>query len=319
MDFYRFPAQLVHRKSQHSLLPTLRSEGTWVLVDVVSATIAKSLVVVLDHVRCADQWRMMMVGVDGSMAGSRKERPVAIVTASGSGIGAACTRALAAGGFRVSLMSPSDSNLRLASELDGIGRLGSVVDSGDLDALVTSTLSTYGRIDAVVNNMGHGSTAFPAMETLGYDPNFDASPLDLPDSVWRESFEMYVLSVINMARKVTPIMVAQKGGAIVNISSPNALEPRQHYPMSVLRSALHGFTKLFADRYARDNVRMNNLLPGFCENVNFAGRSLQDIPMARPARFDEIASACVFLATDASSYMTGQSLLVDGGANRAVR
>jgi NAD(P)-dependent dehydrogenase (short-subunit alcohol dehydrogenase family) len=127
------------------------------------------------------------------------------------------------------------------------------------------------------------------------------------------------LSVINMARRVTPMMVAQRSGAIVNISSPNALEPRQPYPMSVLRSALHGFTKLYADRYARDNVRMNNLLPGFCENVNFTGRSLQDIPMARPARFEEIASACVFLATDASSYMTGQNLLVDGGANRAVR
>jgi NAD(P)-dependent dehydrogenase (short-subunit alcohol dehydrogenase family) len=184
---------------------------------------------------------------------------------------------------------------------------------------VVSTLEAYGRIDAVVNNMGHGSTAFPPMETLGYDPDFEASPLDLPDSVWRESFDMYVMSVINMARRVTPIMVAQGRGSIVNISSLTALEPRQPYPMSVLRSALHGFTKLYADRYARDNVRMNNLLPGFCENVNFTGHSLQDIPMARPARFEEIASACVFLATDASSYMTGQNLLVDGGANRAVR
>jgi NAD(P)-dependent dehydrogenase (short-subunit alcohol dehydrogenase family) len=254
-----------------------------------------------------------------SMPNSQQQQPVAIVTASGSGIGAACARALAKEGFHVSLMSPSDSNLRLADELGGIGRLGSVIDNRDLDALVDATLSTYGRIDAVVNNMGHGSTAFPAMETLGYDPNFDASPLDLPDSVWRESFEMYVMSVINMARRVTPIMVKQGSGAIVNISSPNALEPRQPYPMSVLRSALHGFTKLYADRYARNNVRMNNLLPGFCENVNFTGRSLEDIPMARPARFDEIASACVFLATDASSYMTGQNLLVDGGANRAVR
>jgi NAD(P)-dependent dehydrogenase (short-subunit alcohol dehydrogenase family) len=78
------------------------------------------------------------------------------------------------------------------------------------------------------------------METLGYDPNFEASPLDPLDSVWRESFDMYLLSVINMARRVTPMMVAQRSGAIVNISSPNALEPRQPYPMSVLRSALHG-------------------------------------------------------------------------------
>jgi NAD(P)-dependent dehydrogenase (short-subunit alcohol dehydrogenase family) len=253
------------------------------------------------------------------MPKSQKEQRVAIITASGSGIGAACAKELAKAGFRVSLMSPSDSNLQLADELGGIGRRGSVIDNGDLDALVETTLSTYGRIDAVVNNMGHGSTAFPAMETLGYDPNFEPSPLDLPDSVWRESFDMYVMSVIAMVRRVTPIMVEQGRGAIVNISSPNALEPRQPYPMSVLRAALHGFTKLYADRYARHNVRMNNLLPGFCENVNFTGRSLQDIPMARPARFEEIASACLFLASDASSYMTGQNLLVDGGANRAVR
>ena len=245
-------------------------------------------------------------------------KPVAIVTGSGQGIGAACAKALAAKGFRVSLMSPSDASMRLASELGGIGRRGSVLENADLDALVRATLDAYGRIDAVVNNMGHGSTAFPPMTTLGYDPDFTASPLDLADDVWRESFEMYVMSVIAMARRVTPVMVKQGGGAIVNISSPNALEPRQPYPMSVLRGALHGFTKLFADRYARDNVRMNNLLPGFCENVNFTGRSIKDIPMARPARFEEIASACVFLASEASSYMTGQNLLVDGGANRAV-
>ena len=98
-----------------------------------------------------------------------------------------------------------------------------------------------------------------------------------------------------------------------------ALEPRQPYPLSVLRGALHGFTKLFADRYARDNVRMNNLLPGFCENVNFTEQAIRDIPMGRPSRFEEIASACLFLASDASSYMTGQNLLVDGGVNRAVR
>ena len=248
----------------------------------------------------------------------RHPNRVAIVTGSGQGIGAACARALAAEGFQVSLMSPSDSSVRLAGELGGIGRRGSVTENADLDALVGATLDAYGRIDAVVTNMGHGSTAFPPMATLGYDADFAASPLDLADDVWRESFDMYVMSVIAMARRVTPVMIAQGGGAFVNISSPNALEPSQPYPMSVLRAALHGFTKLFADRYARDNVRMNNLLPGFCENVNFTGRALRDIPMARPARFEEIASACIFLASDASSYMTGQNLLVDGGANRAI-
>jgi NAD(P)-dependent dehydrogenase (short-subunit alcohol dehydrogenase family) len=243
----------------------------------------------------------------------------AILTGAGQGIGAACARALAAAGYKVSLMSPSGSARKLATELGGVGHDGSVLEKDDLRAVVEKTLETYGRIDAVVNNMGHAGTAFPAMRTLAYDADFEGSPLDIPDEVWRESFEMYVLSVVNMARLVTPRMIAQGGGAIVNISSPNALEPRQPYPLSVVRSSLHGFTKLFSDRYARDNVRMNNVLPGFCENVNFGERALRDIPIGRPSRFEEIANACVFLATDASSYVTGQNLLVDGGVNRAVR
>jgi NAD(P)-dependent dehydrogenase (short-subunit alcohol dehydrogenase family) len=64
---------------------------------------------------------------------------------------------------------------------------------------------------------------------------------------------------------------------------------------------------------------MNALMPGFCENVNLSGEALRQIPMQRLARFEEIGKACVFLASDASSYMTGQSLLVDGGVNRGVK
>jgi NAD(P)-dependent dehydrogenase (short-subunit alcohol dehydrogenase family) len=130
---------------------------------------------------------------------------------------------------------------------------------------------------------------------------------------------MYVLAIIRIARLVTPTMIAQRVGSIVNISSMNATEPRAMYPMSVLRLALHGFTKLFADRYAPYGVRMNNLLPGFCDNVPLSRAALDSIPMARPARMDEIGRACVFLASDASSYMTGQNMLVDGGINRSIR
>jgi NAD(P)-dependent dehydrogenase (short-subunit alcohol dehydrogenase family) len=72
-------------------------------------------------------------------------------------------------------------------------------------------------------------------------------------------------------------------------------------------------------KYARHNVRMNNVMPGYCENVAMSDAALRSIPMGRTARFDEIGRACVFLASDASSYVTGQNLLVDGGVNRAVR
>jgi len=123
-----------------------------------------------------------------------------------------------------------------------------------------------------------------------------------------------------MARVVTPVFQRQGGGAIVNVSSFTSLEPRAGYPqMSVLRGALHGFTKLYADRYGREGIRMNNVLPGYCENVAMTDDARRTIPMARQARFDEIGQTCVFLASDAASYITGQNLLVDGGLVRGVR
>ena len=211
---------------------------------------------------------------------------VAIITGAGQGIGAGVAKSFAAAGYRVALMSPSDRSVKLAGELGG-----------------------------------HGSGAPPSVtQSTVFDPDRFPDPLALPDETWHEGLDMYVLTVVRMARTVTPLMVAQGGGAIVNISSMNATEPRPGYAqMSVLRAALHGFTKLYADKYARHGVRMNNVMPGYCENVPMADTALRSIPMGRTARFDEIGQACVFLASEASSYVTGQNLLVDGGINRAVR
>ena len=244
---------------------------------------------------------------------------IAIITGSGQGIGAGCARSLAKAGFKVSLMSPSNRSVELAQELGGIGRSGSVLEPNDLKALVEATFAKFGRIDAVVNNMGHGGGVPEEIKTVNYDPDFDGALLDLPDSLWHESLDMYVLSVVRIARAVTPIMLDQGKGSIVNISSMNALEPRAPYPMSMLRGTLHGFTKLFADRFARKGLRMNNLLPGYCENVNLSDHARSSIPANRPASFDEIGQVCVFLASDTSSYVTGQNILADGGLNRAVR
>ena len=246
---------------------------------------------------------------------------VAIVTGAGQGIGAGVARSFAAAGYKVSLMSPSERNVTLARELGGIGRRGSALETADLVALVDATAKAYGRIDAVVNNMGHGGGPAPSVTTgTVYDPATFADPLAFPDEAWHGALDMYVLSVVRMARLVTPIMAAQGGGAFVNISSLNATEPRPGYAqMSVLRGALHGFTKLFADKYAAQKVRMNNVMPGYCENVPMTEAALRSIPMGRTAKFSEIGNVCVFLASDGASYMTGQNVLVDGGINRGVR
>src|SRR5579859_5918428 len=246
---------------------------------------------------------------------------VAIVTGAGQGIGAGVARSFAEAGYKVSLMSPSERNVTLARELGGIGRRGSALEPADLKALVDGTIEAYGRVDAVVSNMGHGSGNAPSVTTgTVYDPDNFADPLSFDDATWHGALDMYVLSVVRTARLVTPIMVRQGGGAFVNISSLNATEPRPGYAqMSVLRATLHGFTKLFADKYAAQSVRMNNVMPGYCENVAMAESALRSIPMGRTAQFDEIGRVCVFLASEASSYVTGQNILVDGGINRAVR
>ena len=110
---------------------------------------------------------------------------VAIVTGSGQGIGAGCAIEMAKAGYKVSLMSPSERSVDLAAELGGLGRRGSVLDSSDLQALVDATMNTYGRIDAVVSNMGHGGTVPEAIKTVGFDPDFDGPLLELPDSLWQ--------------------------------------------------------------------------------------------------------------------------------------
>jgi NAD(P)-dependent dehydrogenase (short-subunit alcohol dehydrogenase family) len=98
---------------------------------------------------------------------------VAIITGAGQGIGAGVAKSFATAGFSVSLMSPSDRSVKLARQLDGIGRQGSVLDPEDLAALIEETQAAYGRIDAVVNNMGHGS---------GTPPSVTASTVFDPDS-----------------------------------------------------------------------------------------------------------------------------------------
>jgi NAD(P)-dependent dehydrogenase (short-subunit alcohol dehydrogenase family) len=216
-------------------------------------------------------------------------------------------------------MSPSERSEKLAKELGGMGCQGSVTEPNDIARLVKNTVSEYGRIDAVVNNMGHDGGKPEIVHTVQYDPDYESDILDIEDSVWHDSLDMYVLNVVRMARAVTPVMISQGGGSIVNISSFNALEPRPMYPMSLLRGALHVFTKQFVDRYARDNVRRNNLLPGFVENIELTEQALHEIPARRKGRFDEIGSVAVFLTSDTSSYLTGQNILVDGGMSRAVR
>ena len=106
------------------------------------------------------------------------ELKVAIMTGTGQGIGKGCAIEMAKAGYTVSLMSPSHRSVELADELGGMGRSGSVLDADDLQALVDDTMSAYGRIDAVISNMGHGGGVPEVIKTVGFDSEFDGPLLE---------------------------------------------------------------------------------------------------------------------------------------------
>lgn len=229
---------------------------------------------------------------------------VAIITASGKGMGAACARELAERDYRVVLMSPSGGAKALAADLGGVGLDGSVTEPRDLEALVSLAMDTYGRVDAVVNNSGH-----PKKGPL----------LELSDDDWRGGVDLVLLSVVRMARLVTPIMRAQGGGSFVNISTFAAFEPSETFPISAsIRAALGSFTKLFADTHAKDGIRMNSVLPGFIDSFPENADTVRSIPMGRYGKVEEIAKTVAFLLSPDAGYITGQNIRVDGGITRSV-
>ena len=229
---------------------------------------------------------------------------VAIVTAGGSGMGAGAARRLAADGFRVAILSSSGKGETLAAELGGVGVTGSNQSNDDLKRLTDRVLDQWGRIDVLVNSAGHGPRA---------------PLLDLSDEDWHRGMEVYFLNVVRPTRLVAPVMQRQKSGVIINISTFAAFEPDPVFPTSgVFRAGLAAYTKLFADKYAADNVRMNNVLPGFIDSLPEKEEFRARIPMQRYGKTEEIAGVIAFLASDAAGYITGQNLRVDGGITRSV-
>ncbi len=229
---------------------------------------------------------------------------VAIITAGGSGMGAGAARKLAERGFHVAILSSSGKGEALAHELGGIGVTGSNRSNDDLKRLVDQAVERWGRIDVLVNSAGHGPRA-PLLE--------------LSDDDWHQGMEVYFLNVVRPTRLVTPIMQQQKAGAIINISTFATFEPDPAFPTSgVFRAGLAAYAKLYADRYAADNIRMNNVLPGFIDSLPEKAEFRSRIPMQRYGRTEEIAEVIAFLASDGAGYITGQNIRVDGGITRSV-
>lgn len=229
---------------------------------------------------------------------------VAIITAASSGMGAAIAKRLKQDGYELVIMSSSDRIIATAHELEAKYVQGSVAILEDLEKLVELALSSYGRIDVVVNNTGH-----PAKGEL----------LNISDDEWKTGMDIVLLNVIRMARLVTPVMKKIGGGSIVNISTFAAFEPSLKFPVSsAMRAALGSYCKLFSDEYGKNNIRMNNVLPGFIDSYAIDDKLAEEIPLKRSGKVEEVANTVAFLSSKESGYITGQNIKVDGGLGRAV-
>ena len=231
-------------------------------------------------------------------------KKVAVFIASGSGMGADAAKHLSSKGYEIAIMSSSGKGEKLAKALAGLGYTGSNLLSKNIEEFIKNTLSKYGRIDVLINSAGHGPKG---------------NILEITDEDWFKGMEVYLLNVIRSSRLITPLMQKQRSGSIINISTFAIFEPEPSFPTSgVFRSGLAAFTKLYSDKYAKDNIRMNNILPGFIDSLPEKEEFRKRIPLQRYGKVNEISAVVELLASDGGAYITGQNIRVDGGITRSV-
>ena len=231
-------------------------------------------------------------------------KKVAVLIAAGSGMGADAAKSLSKDGYKVAILSSSGKGEKLAKKLGGIGCTGSNLNPQDIKKFINKVFTEWGRIDVLVNSAGHGPKG---------------QILKISDEEWFTGMETYFLNVVRAVRMVTPIMKKQKNGSIINISTYAVFEPERSFPTSgVMRAGLSSFVKIYSDEYAKYNIRINNILPGFIESLKPKKEFLKRVPLKRVGKVSEISAVVNLLASDSGSYITGQNIKVDGGITRSI-
>jgi len=239
---------------------------------------------------------------------------VAIVTGASRGIGAAIARRFAAAGARVALAARDAAALdRVAAEIAAAGgeALAVPTDVGDpaaVAALVERTVAGFGRLDLACNNAAGG----------GHPP----TPLaDVPVEAFDSAFAVSLRGVFLCLKHEIPAMRASGGGAIVNVSSTAGVSAVAGLAAYVsMKHGLEGLTRAAALDYAAEGIRVNSVAPGpiLTDRLEQAGAEMQRaaaaaMPMRRIGRVDEVAAAVVWLCSDQAGFITGTTLLIDGG------
>jgi NAD(P)-dependent dehydrogenase (short-subunit alcohol dehydrogenase family) len=251
----------------------------------------------------------------------RLDGKVALITGGASGMGRVASELFAREGARVVLTDVADqAGETAAAEITGAGGEAlyvhaDVSDEADAEAMVKAAIDRFGRLDVLYNNAG----IMPAD-----DGSVDATD----ESVWDRVLAINVKGVAHGCKYGIPAMIAGGGGSIINVASfvawMGAATSQTAYTAS--KGAVLAMTREIAVEYARKKIRCNALCPGPIDTPMLAElladpvqrqRRFVHIPMGRLGRAEELANAALFLASDDSSYMTGSSLIVDGGITAA--
>ena len=241
----------------------------------------------------------------------RLKDKTAIITGGGSGIGLATARAFCKEGAKVILFGRQKEKLISAANELGESALivqGDMTKNDDLDQLINNTLNNFKGIDILVNSAGL----------------FNGAPLhEISDSQWDEMMDINIRSVFQLSRRVLPIMMDQKSGSIIHISSILGLiAVPEVAAYNVSKGALNQFSRSIAVEYGSYGIRSNSICPGLIEtdmtaelmnDTSLMQEWSKEYPIGRFGKPEDVASACLFLASDESSFITGTVLPVDGG------